>query len=226
MKKNILIVEDESLVAMEIEHYLSSLNYNIVAIALTEEIAVQKALYYDIDLILMDISLQEGNGIDATMLIRQHKPNIAIIFLSSYMDEETISRALILNPKAYLLKPFKRQELEIAIKIALKPLYTTNSEQRGDIYLDEEFSFDSKTLELFCCGELVHLTKKERILFQLFLEHKNRLVSIEDIEYVLWANKPSSDTRRRSLISRLRAKLNHKFITTFSSEGYIFKIAY
>jgi len=223
MKKNILIVEDEALVAIEIESYLLSLNYNVVAIASTAKMAVEKALHDDIDLILMDISLQEGDAIDATILIRQHKCNLPIIFLSSYMDELTISRALSVNPKAYLFKPFNCKELEIAIKIALKPLNEFLFEQKGDVYLDEEFSFNTQTLELFCCGELVHLTKKERILFQLFLNQKNRLVSIEEIEYRLWENKPSSDTRRRSLISRLRAKLNHKFITTFSSEGYIFK---
>ena len=223
MKKNILIVEGESLIAMEIESYLLSLNYKVVAVASTEKRAIKEALNNNIDLILMDIALEKGNGIDASISILQHKPNISIIFVSSYMDEDTIRRALRVNPKAYLLKPFSHKELEIAIKIALKSINFIHTEERGDVYLDDEFSFDSKTLELFCCGEVVHLTKKERILFQLFLERKNRLVSIADIEYTLWENKPNSGTRRRSLISRLRAKLNHKFITTFSSEGYIFK---
>jgi len=223
MKKNILIVEDESLVALEIKSYLQSLGYTIVATVYTEEMALREARESDVDLILMDISLEKGDGIDAAFTISQEQPLLPIIFLSSYMDEYTISRALKVNPKAYLLKPFNRKELEIAIKIALKSFDNSVTMVRGDTQLDEEFSYDSNTLELFCCGETVHLTKKERMLFQLFVEQKNRLVSIDEIEYTLWENKPSSDTRRRSLISRLRAKLNHKFITTFSSEGYIFK---
>lgn len=45
-----------------------------------------------------------------------------------------------------------------------------------------------------------------------------------DMEYELWPDKPSSANRRRTLISRLRSKLKHRFIDSYSSEGYIFKI--
>jgi len=222
MNENILIVEDESIVAMEIESYLLSLNYNIVAICSTADEAYKKATSNDIDLVLMDIYLIESDGIEATIRIKKIKPNLPIIFLSAYMDEETIDRAIQVNPEAYLTKPFNRKDLAVSIKIALK-----NKESlmmTGDILLDNEFSFDTKSSELICCGENVSLTKKERTLLILFLKQKNHLITIENIEYELWPNKPSNNSRRRSLISRLRAKLKHKFIETHASEGYIFKI--
>jgi len=222
MNKNILIVEDESIVAMEIESYLLSLNYNITAICSTADEAYKKSISNDIDLVLMDIYLIESDGIEATIRIKKIKPNLPIIFLSAYMDEETIDRAIEVNPEAYLSKPFNRKDLAVSIKIALK-----NKESimmTGDIILDNEFSFDTKSLALICCGENVSLTKKERTLLTLFLKQKNHLITIEKIEYELWPNKPSNDSRRRSLISRLRAKLKHKFIETHASEGYVFRV--
>jgi len=221
MNKNILIVEDESIVAMEIESFLISLDYNIVAISSTANDAYEKAISNDVDLVLMDIYLRESDGIEATARIKEIKPNLPIIFLSAYMDEDTIDRAIKVNPEAYLTKPFNRKDLAVSIKVALK-----NKESpitKGDMILDSEFSFDTKALELICCGEFVSLTKKERTLLSLFLKNKNCLISIENIEYELWPNKPRNDSRRRSLISRLRAKLKHKFIETHVSEGYIFK---
>jgi len=221
MNENILIVEDESIVAMEIESFLLSLNYNITAICSTANDAYEKAISNDVNLILMDIYLRESDGIEATARIKEIKPNLPIIFLSAYMDEDTIDRAIKVNPEAYLTKPFNRKDLAVSIKVALK-----NKEfpvTKGDMILDSEFSFDTKTLELICCGEYVSLTKKERTLLTLFLKKKNHLITIENIEYELWPNKPRNDSRRRSLISRLRVKLKHKFIETYPSEGYIFK---
>jgi len=223
MNENILIVEDESIVAMEIESYLLSLDYNVVALCSTADEAYTKATLNNIDLVLMDIYLIDSNGIEATTRIKKVKPNLPIIFLSAYMDEETIDRAIAVNPEAYLTKPFNRNDLAISIKIALK-----NKESlmiTGDLLLDNEFSFNTKSLELICCGEFVSLTKKERALLIFFLKQKNHLITIESIEYELWPNKPNNNSRRRSLISRLRAKLKHKFIETQASEGYIFKIS-
>ena len=219
---NILIVENESIVAMEIENYLFSLDYTIIGICSSAEDAYQKAIHNDVDLVLMDIYLENSSGIEATRKIKQSKPNLPIIFLSAYIDEETISQAIKVNPQAYLMKPFNRNELAVAIKIALN--YQNKNRVKGDIYLDNEFSFESKSSQLICCEEVVSLTKKERTLLKLFLKNINTLISITTIEYELWPDKPSNNSRRRSLISRLRAKLKHRFIETYSSEGYIFKI--
>ncbi len=221
MNKKILIVEDESIVAMELESYLLSLNYKVIAICSTADDAYEKAILNDVDLVLMDIYLRESDGIEATVRIKETKPNLPVIFLSAYMDEETIDRAIKVNPEAYLTKPFNRKDLAVSIKIALK--HRESIMRRGDIVLDSEFSFDTKSLELICLGENISLTKKERILFNLFLKNKNHLITIEIIEYELWPNKPSNESRRRSLISRLRAKLKHRFIKTYPSEGYMLK---
>jgi len=219
--KNILIVEDESIVAMEIDSYLTQCDYNIVGICTNGDDAYNMAINSDVDLILMDIFLINSNGIDTAIKIKEKKSNMPIIFLTAYMDEETIDKAVATNPVAYLIKPFNRKELLASIKIALRDKNSLSSTMVGDIYLDDEFSFDSDASQLICCGEEIHLTKKERHLLIFFIENRNRLLSNDMIEYEIWPDKPSNDGRRRSLLSRLRSKLKHKFIKTVSSEGYI-----
>ena len=223
MSANILIVEDERIVSMEIESYLSSLGYNIVAISSTADEAFENAMQHEIDLILMDIYLINSNGIDAAMRIKDKK-DIPIIFLTAYIDEETIDRAIAVDPVAYLQKPFNRKELFAAIKIGLRQLNFSEHTFIGDIILDNEFSFDTNASQLICCSEIVHLSKKERSLLELFLNHKNTLIPFMTIEYEIWPDKPSNSGRRRTLISRLRTKLKHRFIETYTSEGYIFKL--
>ena len=223
-KKNILIVEDESIVAMELESYLTQLNYTIIGICSNGDDAYNILLEQDIDLVLMDIFLIDSNGIDTAIKIKKVKPSIPIIFLTAYMDEETIDRAVAANPIAYLVKPFNRQELLASIKIGLRDSSSELSTVVGDIYLDKEFSFDTNASQLICCNEVIHLSKKEKMLLHLFLNHLGGLISTMKIEYEIWPDKPTSNTRLRTLISRLRSKLKHKFIETCSSEGYIFKI--
>ena len=223
MSKNILIVEDETIIAIEIERYLSSLGYTILATCSTADDAYENAINHDVDLILMDIYLVDSNGIDAALRIKQEK-NIPIIFVTANMDEATIEHAVSADPIAYLTKPFNRQELFAAIKIGMSKHGTVAQQRVGDMVLDHEFSFDTQSAQLICCSEKVHLNKKERQLLELFLQHKNILVSFMTMEYELWEDKPSSDSRRRTLISRLRAKLKHRFIETYSSEGYVFRV--
>jgi len=223
MSAKILIVEDEQVVSMEIESYLKKMGYTIVAICSNADDAYYQAMHSDIDLILMDISLVDSSGIEAGKRIKA-KRDIPIIFLTAYMDEDTIEKAIAVDPIAYLAKPFNRRELFVAIKIGLKKYHTSdNNERVGDIVLDNEFSFDTQSSELICCGEIVSLTKKERMLLKLFLDNPNRLISNITMEYEIWGDEPVNNNRRRTLVSRLRAKLKHKFIETRSLEGYIFR---
>ena len=94
----------------------------------------------------------------------------------------------------------------------------------SDIKLDNDFSFDSLSSQLICNGEPVKLSKKERLLLKLFISMANQLISNETLEYEIWSEQPPSDSRRRTLVSRLRTKLDHRFIATYASEGYVFHL--
>jgi len=224
MNASILIVEHDSMVAMEITHYIKKLNYNVVATCSTANEAYEKAIHKEVDLILMDVYLTDSSGIEVITRIQKVKRGMKVIFLTALVDEETVDKAIALDPVAFLLKPFNPKELCAAIKLGLSHLKPKEQLLIGDNYLDDEFSFDSRSSELICCGKLVGLSKQERLLLTLFINNQNRLISNPTIEYELWPDKPSNDSRRRTLISRLRAKLKHKFIDTLSAEGYVFRV--
>lgn len=118
-KARILIVEDETIVAMDIEQGLKGLGYEVTGLAGTGEEAIRLAQQTRPDLVLMDIQLRGGmNGIEAAREIHQ-RWRVPVIFLTAYADEKTVQQAANVEPFGYLLKPFEDRELHTAIEVAL-----------------------------------------------------------------------------------------------------------
>jgi PAS domain S-box-containing protein len=122
MKKptaKILIVEDESIVAQDLQAILEDLGYEVPVFVDCGELAIEKTAEIRPDLILMDIRLiGEMDGIEAAQKIKE-KFDIPIVYLTAHGDEDTLSRAKITQPFGYLIKPFNEQELRIIIEISL-----------------------------------------------------------------------------------------------------------
>jgi len=118
-KTNILIVEDESIVAKDIQHSLKKLGYTVVGMCSTGEDAIKTAEEVKPDLVLMDIMLKgDMSGIEAAGQIRE-KFNIPIIYLTAYADESTLSKAKVSEPYGYIIKPFKEIDLHTSIEMAI-----------------------------------------------------------------------------------------------------------
>ncbi|MCO6431537.1 MAG: response regulator [Deltaproteobacteria bacterium] len=131
--KRILVVEDESLVAFDIEQGLERQGYSVTGVIDSGEQAVEHAGLYMPDLVLMDIRLRgDMDGIKAATEIQQ-KYQIPIIFLTAYGDESTLQRAMVAEPYGYILKPFDRTELRAAIEVAL---LRANLAKRGTRKID------------------------------------------------------------------------------------------
>lgn len=118
-ESRILVVEDEAIVAMGIKQKLEDLGHHVVDTVYTGEDAVGTALKTEPDLILMDIVLK-GNmdGIEAAAKIR-NQLDIPVIYLTAYSDEEVLERARMTEPYGYIIKPFKKSELNANIEMAL-----------------------------------------------------------------------------------------------------------
>ncbi|MDZ7360668.1 MAG: response regulator [candidate division KSB1 bacterium] len=115
----ILIVEDENIVAKDIQNTLKSLGYVVAGIAASGEDAIQKAGETRPDLVLMDIMLRGyQDGVEAAQKI-QAQYNLPVIYLTAYTDDKTLQRAKITEPYGYILKPFEERELHIAIEMAI-----------------------------------------------------------------------------------------------------------
>jgi nitrogen fixation negative regulator NifL len=125
-KKRIIIVEDEFIVASDLENRLVSLGYDVVGRADTGDGAVETCASARPDLVLMDIRLKgEMDGIEAARIIRE-RFGAPVVFVTAFADESTLERAKEAEPYGYILKPFENRELRTIIEIAL---YKRKSEQ-------------------------------------------------------------------------------------------------
>ncbi|MDX2243688.1 MAG: ATP-binding protein [Leptolyngbyaceae cyanobacterium bins.302] len=115
----IFIVEDEILIAREIEGCLQELEYSVVGIAPDSETALQQISQTQPDLVLVDIVIQGDQ--DGIALAEQVQAcyRIPVIYLTAYVDDHTLARAKLTQPFGYILKPFKKSDLRVAIEIAL-----------------------------------------------------------------------------------------------------------
>jgi DNA-binding LytR/AlgR family response regulator len=118
-KLNIFIVEDESIVAKDIQNNLIKLGYNVIGIANNGKDAIEQIRETNPDVVLMDIMIKgDLTGIEVAEQIRKHI-NVPVIFLTAYADESTLSRAKVTEPYGYILKPFKEIDLHSTIEMAV-----------------------------------------------------------------------------------------------------------
>ena len=116
---NLMLVEDERIVAFDLKNQLQSFGYNVSAMVANGEQALASVALKVPDLVLMDIHLEGAmDGIDAAVQIQtEHK--IPVIFLTAYAEDETLRRALASRPFGYLVKPCEARELHAMIQMAL-----------------------------------------------------------------------------------------------------------
>lgn len=137
---DILLVEDDSIVAMAMQHSLSKLGYTVHDIVTSGEEAISAVAKHQPAIILMDIFLDGHiDGIEtAETILRQAQ--IPIIFLTGHDDEETLNRAMITETFGYIIKPAKPRDLHVAIEIALykhaAQQALTKSEQKYRLLFD------------------------------------------------------------------------------------------
>ncbi len=118
-KTRILIVEDESIVAVDLKKTLENSGYEVVGLARSGELAVNKAIELEPDIILMDIMLEgKMTGIEAAVEIRKKK-DLPVIYLTAYANESTLSQAKLTQPFGYILKPFDEKNLVSTIEMAV-----------------------------------------------------------------------------------------------------------
>ena len=115
----ILVVEDEVIIAKDIQNMLKKLGYAVSALAPSGVEAIKNVAETRPDLVLMDIVLEgDMDGVAAAEHIRNHF-DIPVVYLTAYSDDTTLQRAKITEPYGYILKPFQERELYTTIEMAL-----------------------------------------------------------------------------------------------------------
>ena len=137
-KIKILIVEDESILALGLKKKLENLGYSVTDIAASGNETLNKVYANKPDLILMDIVIKgDIDGIETAAELNKTE-SIPVIYLTAYADDEILKRAATTEPYGYILKPYKEKELKANIEMAI---YRKKSEQEEmldyeDVYRD------------------------------------------------------------------------------------------
>jgi len=218
----ILIVENESLVALELTETIKSFGYKKVSYATNSEMTkelIEKKIF---DLILMDINLNEK--IDGIELYESLNIDIPIIYLTAYKDDLTINKAILTNPLGYIIKPHNDDELRAIILLAQYKINSIKYKDKSEkLSLGDGYYFDIKEEKLFYHDIFIHLGKKELQLLKLLISARGNPVSYYRIEHEIWGSTNVNNSTLRTLIYRLRGKLTYKIINCETNYGVMLK---
>ncbi len=181
---NILIVEDELIIAEELKINLTRLGYNVRGIVKTYDSALKSLEEQMPDLVLIDIKLLgERDGIDLAITIR-NRYNLPLIFLTSYADKQTVERAKNVYPDGYLIKPYESEDLYTSIEIAFSNYLriragageSKNLEEKNNAVLDDSIFIKKDHLLVKIRFDELQWIKAERNYLELHCADRMHLV--------------------------------------------------
>lgn len=211
----VLLVEDDVSLKEMIKDLISPY-VPIVHSAKDGEEGLEKFNLYDIDLIISDIHMARMSGIHMVKEIRKFDPNIPVIFLTAYDTDENMLNAILLKSKNFLKKPFDKNQLLIAMIMAIaKDISNENM-----LILPQGFQYCLDSKKLYHKTTEVELTRTEQRLLFLLLIHRNHTVSFEMIEAYTWQEKGATPDTIRNYINKLRKKIYPEIIKNIQGIGY------
>ena len=211
----ILLLEDNQKLNETITKRLKMKGYNLLSF--TDGARAYEAVSDGFSCFILDINVPNIDGIKILKKIREYYPTLPVIIISASVELDVIKQAYDLGCNDFLKKPFFIDELEIKIEKLCKI-------QNDEICFDENCYFDFKSSVIKMKDKEIRLTKKEKLLMNLFLTKKNQVISYESIESYIWEGNFASLESIRSLIRRLRKVIDKDYIQTVVDTGYIFKI--
>jgi DNA-binding response OmpR family regulator len=218
---HVVIVEDEAIIAMDLQQCLQEFGYIVDEVVSTTEEAIFCVQKYQPDIVLMDIKLKGSS--DGTEIVDeiQQKHRIPVIYLTSYSDDETLKRAKATKPYGYIVKPVDENQLNIAIMMVISRVKDEKKKLSGEIVsLGNSYTYDTEINELYYLVEKVNLTKKEGEFFSFMVGKLDSDVSYEEIIKNIWYSEDIPTSTLRSLVRRVRSKLSEDLIESISLTGY------
>jgi len=224
---NILIVEDEIIASEYLVNILESLSFNNVFEAVSIEKAKSIIKHNSIDLVFMDINIDGSiDGIQGASILNAYY-NLPIIFTTAYGDSNTISEAYETNIYGYLIKPFKENNVEATLSVAIKQVFRDKQQlldyDMNTIKLGKNEKFDKVNKTFYINNIPVHLTKNELNLLNTFCVNIDNNISYTTLKEYVWNNKDISDSNIRDTVSRLKRKAPNLLLENIVNFGYILK---
>jgi len=223
-KMKILIVEDEIIPANYLKKVLINEGYELLPIVSKGQEAIYVAKIEKPHIILMDVMLKDNiSGCDAALAISQENPNILIVFLTAFSDNEMIDFAVKSKAFGYLLKPYRDKEILATLQLAKaqlnNPSLKEHKKENETLELVDGYSYNTSTETLFFKTQEVHCGPKALKLITLLCKQKNSTVKLEEILETLW-EIPKSQQTLRSLIHRIREQTTPNLIINVNKLGY------
>lgn len=220
----ILIIEDEFDLLIAMANYLGKENY-ICELAESFRKASAKLSTFEYDIILLDISLPDGNGLDLLKSIRKFQVKAGVIILSARDSLNDKINGLDLGADDYMTKPFQLPELNSRIKAVLRRRHFDGS----SVITFNEISADTNARTIAVHGEEIILTPKEYDMMLFFLINRNRVLTKETIAEHLWPDHIEMAhtldfiyTHLNNLRKKIRLAGGTDYITTIYGTGYKF----
>lgn len=219
----ILIAEDEIELQKSMTTYLEH-DGNVCETASDYREALSKVNLYEYDILIVDINLITGSGLDILKELKKHRKNTATIIISANSSLDDKLEGLDLGADDYLTKPFHLAELNSRIKAVLRRGKFGGTER----ITFNEISIDTRSRTVFVDENPMALTRKEYDLLLFFITNKGRVLSKAIIAEHLWGDNSDLVDNYDFIyvhINNLRKKLTHagaKYIKTANGSGYKF----
>ena len=228
--EKILLVEDDFALAMGTEYTLKTEHYEVVHASDLK--TARKCLQPDIDLVLLDVMLPDGNGYDFCREIREADNYVPVIFLTAVSDEVNLVQGLELGADDYIAKPYRVKELLTRISVILRRQRYNNikktdlENEAGEDFIFGHTRLDNKQYKIYRNERNTDSTPSEfRLLRELTL-HENQVMTRRQLIERLWDVDESfvDDNTLSVYIKRLRDKLEEDsaYIRTVRGIGYMF----
>ena len=179
----ILVVEDHNELAQNMLSYLSKEGY-VCEISETFEQAMSKLAGFDYDLMVLDLMLPDGNGLEILRWVKQTNADMGVLILSAKNSLQDKIKGLELGADDYLAKPFHFAELNAR----LKAIFRRRQLQGNSIITCQEINIDTEKLEAKIHDRVLDLTRKEYELLLYLVVNKNRVLTKQSIAEHLWGD--------------------------------------
>lgn len=216
--KKILLIEDNEAIIMGLKYSLEQENFQVIS-AKTAKESKEKLDNKNIDIVLLDVSLPDGNGFEICKEIKE-KNDMPIIFLTAQYEETSIVLGLDLGADDYIVKPFRTRELISRIKSVLRRY---GKKEENNIIQYKDIKIDTISAKVYKNNKEIIFTSLEyRILLMLFT-NQNKLITREQLLEKIWdiAGNFVNDNTLTVYIKRIREKLeDDSIIKTVRGLGY------
>jgi DNA-binding response OmpR family regulator len=213
---SILILEKDMVAASSIESIIQECGVGTVGIAGDHQSAMQFCKTSRVDLVIAKTEIDgEPDGIE-TAFILQEIYNTRVIFIASSIDSEALTRAARINFMGYLLKPYRKDDLLVLIRLFIAKYHLV----KHDMLKCCGYTYNTHLNKIYYNDQEIVLTPHEKLLFLLLFHERGSLVDHEKIDEVIWSDTYVSSETRRQLVHRLKMKLPHASIKIVRGQGY------